>query len=72
MQNEEASIGLLAKLIKGNGNETTTCENLQEKIQQLVLERDTLASKNVELKKEIEHLHKLWNFDELQKIMYFN
>ena len=72
MQNEEAKMDVQAKLIKGNGKETTTCENLQEKIQQLVVEIDTLASENVLLKKEIEHLHKLRNFDEVQKIMYFN
>ena len=65
-------VNALAKFMKGYVNETKMCENLKVEIDQLFIERNKLASENIELKEEIGHLYKMKTFDKMQQIMYLN
>ena len=53
-------------------NETNMCENLKVEMDQLFLERNKLASENVELKEEIGHLYKMRTFNKMQHMMYLS
>ena len=55
-----------------NDRKTEMCENLKAEIDQLVLERNKLASENVNLKEEIGNFHKMKSFDVMQKLLHFS
>ena len=56
---------------KDHLNETEICETLQAEIDQLVWERDVLASENIDLKAEIDHIYKMKAFNMVPDLMYF-
>ena len=71
-QEEPVKVNALAKFMKGLVNDTKMCENLKVEIDQLFLERNKLASENVELKEEIGHLYKMKTFNKMQHMMYLS
>ena len=64
----------LSNLVKEdlNDRKTDMCEMLKAEIDQLVLERNKLASENVNLKEEIGHFHKMKSFEVMQKLLYIS